>query len=46
MPNNPEPDQSTPQAASRWTLLTSRVARRIFLLFIVCALVPITVLAV
>ena len=46
MPDNPELDQSAAQTASHWNLLTSKVARRIFLLFIVCALVPITVLAV
>ena len=46
MGDKSEIDQPAPQAAARWNLLTSKVARRIFLLFIVCALVPITVLAV
>ncbi len=44
--DDPEVDQPKPQSAARWNLLTSKVARRIFLLFIVCALLPITVLAV
>ena len=46
MRDNEELDQPAPQTAARWNLLTSKVARRIFLLFIVCALVPIAVLAV